>query len=234
MHAKTSGEYAERGEYHRYLDPNWSYYPTYLAKMKFVRKYLQKVPKRSKILDVGCGEGVLVEELLKEGWGIIGLDMNYSSDTVIKGDITKIPFPDKHFDVVLSLDVIEHLHFSDQEKALLEIYRVLRDESTFITSIPNLAHLYSRISFLLKGELSRTSNIKKHPGDRPIKEYLRLLEECGFKVVERKGLFPTFPIIFQIIQTLPSKTLWLYKLNNLFAYPNWCLLNILICKKETE
>jgi len=34
------GEYATRGDYHRTLDPSWDYYPTYLAKLDAVRRYL--------------------------------------------------------------------------------------------------------------------------------------------------------------------------------------------------
>ena len=35
-----TGDYAERGEYHRQLSPEWEFYPTYLAKMDGVRRYL--------------------------------------------------------------------------------------------------------------------------------------------------------------------------------------------------
>ncbi|MBA7620880.1 Ubiquinone biosynthesis O-methyltransferase [subsurface metagenome] len=230
-----SSEYAERGEYHRHLDPNWSYYPTYLAKMKFIKDYLQKIPKKSKVLDLGCGEGVLVEEFRNLGYDIIGLDQNYSSEFVLRGDIRKTPFPDKNLDVILCLDVIEHLNYKDQEKAISEIKRVLKDNGAIVLTIPNLAHFYARLNFLLKGQLDRTASVKKHPGDRPIKEYLQLLKREGFEVVHRKGLFPTFPLIYQVIQRWPSRSLWLYSfINLLFPYANLCFLNIIIAKKASQ
>ena len=233
--ANMSNEYLERGEYHRYLDPNWSYYPTYLAKMKFIREYLKKVPRTSKVLDLGCGEGVLVEEFRKSGYDFIGLDQNYSSECVLRGDIRKTPFSDKSFDVTLCLDVIEHLNYENQEIAIREIRRILKDTGVVIFTIPNLAHIYSRLRFSLRGQLDRTANIKKHPGDRPIKEYLQLLKQEGFKVIRRKGLFPTLPIIYQVIQRWPSKTLWLYAIiNHLFPCANFCLLNIVIAKKSEQ
>jgi len=226
-------EYAKRGEYHRYLDPDWSYYPTYLAKMKFIREYLWKIPKASRVLDLGCGEGVLVEEFLKLGYDIIGLDENYSSEFVLRGDIRKTPFSGMQFDVILCLDVIEHLNYENQEMAISEIRRVLKDDGVVILTIPNLAHFSSRLGFLLKGQLVRTASIKKHPGDRPIKEYLQLLKQEGFQIVHRKGLFPTLPLVFQIIQRWPSRTMWLYALiNRLFPYANFCFLNIVVAKKE--
>lgn len=226
-------EYAERGEYHRHLDPNWSYYPTYLAKMKFIKKYLNKIPSNYKILDLGCGEGVLVEEFKKLGYNIIGLDQNYSSEFVIKGDIRRAPFSGHNFDVVLCLDVIEHLDYQNQQMAMTEIKRLLKDDGVAIFTIPNLAHFYSRLRFLLLGKLDRTARIEKHPGDRPIKEYLRLLSGEGFTVIQRKGLFPTLPVIYQLIQRYPSRTLWLYGLiNRLFPFADFCFLNIITVQKK--
>ena len=118
-------EYAKEGDYHKNLDPDWSYTPTYLKKMYYIRKFLDLLPKGMKILDVGCGEGVLVEEYLAKGYSIQGIDLNYESEIVRRGDILNMPFEDKSFDVVLLLDVFEHLAFSDQPKALKEIQRVL-------------------------------------------------------------------------------------------------------------
>ena len=227
-------EYKEKGDYHKKLDPNWSYYPTYLAKKKFVLEVLEKEQKDSKILDMGCGEGVFIEELISRGFSnVSGIDSNYSSELVRKANILAAPFPEKHFDIMLLLDVIEHLNFQDQEKALIEIKKILKDNGKLIISIPNLAHFYSRLSFLLKGKLQRTANIKKHPGDRPVKEYIDLLENIGFQIKKRKGLFPTYPFLYNVIILFPSKTLWLYNfLNKIGAYPNFCFLNIFICNKR--
>jgi len=118
-------EYAKQGDYHRNLDPDWSYTPTYLKKMYYVRQFLDSLPKGTRILDAGCGEGVLVEEYLAKGYSIQGIDLNYESEIVKRGDILNMPFKDESFDVVLLLDVFEHLSFTDQPKALKEIHRVL-------------------------------------------------------------------------------------------------------------
>lgn len=223
-----------RKEYHKNLDQDWSYYPTYLAKMKFVREYIKNVSKDCKILDIGCGEGVLVEEMSKMGYDIIGVDKNYSSEFVKQGDITKLPFPDESFGLVICLDVLEHLNFEDQEKALLEIKRVLIKNGEVVFTLPNLAHFASRLRFLFQGKFVRTANIKKHPGDRPISEYLNIFKDFGFKIIERRGLFPTFPLSFLLVHKFPAKTLMYYNmLNKFFAFnPNWCFLNIIVCKKS--
>ena len=163
------GEYAARGDYHRTLDPAWDYYPTYLAKLDAVRRYLDALPAGVRVLDAGCGEGVIVDEYASR-MDITGLDANYSSDRVTQGSLTALPFPDASFDRALCLDVLEHLAYEEQPRALGELYRVLRPGGELFVSVPNLAHLQSRVQFLLRGRLIRTASEFKHPGDRPAGE----------------------------------------------------------------
>ena len=73
-----AGEYRAKGDYHRDLDRTWPYCPVYLAKIARIEKLLDGFGDR-KILDVGCGEGVLVEKYREKGFDIVGLDLNYSS-----------------------------------------------------------------------------------------------------------------------------------------------------------
>ncbi len=232
MNEKVTGEYKTLGDYHRKISKDWKYYPIYQAKMNFVKRYMLKIPKCAKVLDAGCGEGVLIEELKKEGYNIVGIDLNYASRDVIKGDITKLPFNDRAFDYILCMDVLEHLSFQDQKSALCEIRRVLKADGELLLSIPNLGHFASRISFLISGKLIRTSTSDRHIGDRPISEYINMLENNGFKIVRRKGIFPTYPVSSLFTYLFPSKIMPLHTILNTFlAYPNICFLNIIICNK---
>jgi len=230
---QITGEYAVKGDYHKVLDKNWIFYPVYAEKMKFVDRILGKYGRGKKVLDLGCGEGVLVERKRKEGFDIMGADLNYESEFVSRRSILETGLEDSSFDVVLCLDVIEHLSFEEQEKAIAEIKRMLKPGGTFIFSIPNLAHFSSRLSFLFSGKLIRTSEIERHKGDRPIGEYIEILKKNNFVIQEKKGVFPTYPVISLFTFYFPSKVLWWHKiLNTFFAYPNWCFLNIIICKNE--
>src|SRR4029079_16840772 len=76
---ERTGEYAERGDYHRELSPDWEFYPTYLAKLDAVRRYLRALPSGTRVLDAGCGEGVLVDEFYDQ-LAIEGVDAAYSSN----------------------------------------------------------------------------------------------------------------------------------------------------------
>jgi len=92
-------------------------------------------------LDVGCGPGqftILIAERLPQAeiWGIdlaptmIELALRHRSESAAASrlhftvaDAAALPFPDDHFDAVLSSGSIKH--WPDQERALHEIYRVL-------------------------------------------------------------------------------------------------------------
>ena len=228
------GEYAARGDYHRTPDPSWDYYPTYLAKLTAVRRYLDALPRTTRVLDAGCGEGVLVDEYA-DRLDIIGLDANYASDRVTHGSLTALPFPDAAFDRALCLDVLEHLAYEEQPRALAEIFRVLRPGGELLVSVPNLAHLQSRIQFLLRGRLIRTASEYKHPGDRPAGEYLQLARAAGFRLHSRRGIFPTLPVVTHFIRRHPRALAPLHRaLTRLLPIPGWCFLNLLTFRKPQE
>jgi SAM-dependent methyltransferase len=225
------GEYAARGDYHRQLDPSWEYYPTYIAKLAAVRRYLSGVPATARVLDAGCGEGVLVDEYAAR-LDITGVDANYSSERVTQGSVTALPFPDASFDRALCLDVLEHLAYAEQPRAFAELHRVLRPGGELFVSVPNLAHLQSRIQFLLRGRLIRTASEYKHPGDRPVREYLALAERAGFTLVARHGIFPTVPVLTHFVRRHPQALAPLHRaLTRLLPIPGWCFLNLLTFRK---
>jgi SAM-dependent methyltransferase len=228
---ERSGEYLERGDYHRRLDRRWRYYPIYVEKMRLLEQFLAGVSKDSRIVDLGCGEGVLVESLRQRGYDIRGIDLCYQSDFVERGDITQTGLAANSVDLVLCLDVIEHLSFADQEQAVREIRRILKPGGMLVATIPNLAHFSSRLAFLFTGNLLRTSTIERHPGDRPVNEYKRLFRRY-FQLRRVRGVFPTFPISSLLTLAFPGSIVWWHRfLNRCFAYPNWCFLNMFFCEK---
>jgi 2-polyprenyl-3-methyl-5-hydroxy-6-metoxy-1,4-benzoquinol methylase len=227
-------EYAKVGDYHRNLDPNWSYTPTYLQKMKLVRSYIDKHDKQQRVLDLGCGEGLLVEEYSQKGHNIQGIDLNYESQHVIRGDITQLPYEDSSADLVLLLDVLEHIGFEQQPQVLYEIHRVLKSNGTFILSVPNLAHLNSRFSMFFFGALDRTDIETNHIGERPFREYETLLKNTPFNIRKQVGITFTVPFIYRhVICRYTAKFRWLHDLQEPLArrLPSLAMLTIFECHK---
>ena len=226
------GEYAARGDYHRVPDPDWDYYPTYIAKLSVVRKWLDSLPPETRVLDAGCGEGVLVDQYAGR-LRIEGLDPNYSSDRVRSGSLTALPYEAASFDRALCLDVLEHLTFEEQPRALGELHRVLKPGGELLVSVPNLAHLQSRVHFLLAGRLIRTASEIKHPGDRPVADYIDLARRAGFTLTARRGIFPTVPVLTRWIRRHPRALQPLHRwLSRLLPVPGWCFLNLLTLRKN--
>lgn len=230
--AVRQGEYAARGDYHRTPDRDWDYLPTYLAKMREVRAYLDALPPATRVLDAGCGEGLLVEAYAGR-LAIEGLDSNYTAPHVRQGSLLGLPYADAAFDRVLCLDVLEHLALEDQPRALAEIHRVLAPGGEALVSVPNLAHLQSRVQFALRGRLIRTASEVKHPGDRPAFEYLRLFARAGFTLARRRGIFPTVPVLTALIRRHPAALAPVHRaLTRLLPVPGWCFLNLFWLRKD--
>ena len=77
----------------------------------------------ARVLDVGCGERPY-ERLLSGASEIVGFDVPGNPHADLHGSIDVIPVPDASFDLVLCLQVLEHV--PDPAGAVRELHRVVR------------------------------------------------------------------------------------------------------------
>lgn len=121
------------------------------------------------ILDVGCGEGFTLNRLRKRNIGkdLIGIDTlktaidlgkkQYPHLNLKEGSAYKIPFKDNAFDLVMCLEVLEHLE--NPTLALKELVRVSR--KNIIISVPN-EPLFRIANFVRGKNLKRWGNDIEH------------------------------------------------------------------------
>jgi 2-polyprenyl-3-methyl-5-hydroxy-6-metoxy-1,4-benzoquinol methylase len=116
---------------------------------------------RASILDIGCGVGVFSRLLKYMGFQVTAIE-HPSVSCSIKDDLKEkeiplialdiehdpLPFPEKSFDAILLLHVIEHLQPTSVVGLLNECSRVLRDGGLLFLETPNQATLYNRLRLL--------------------------------------------------------------------------------------
>ena len=123
------------------------------------------VEKNSRILDVGCGDGELMNYILNNiSHDIRGIEISKTNIqkcvskglTVIEGDAEKdlFQFPDSSFDFVILSQTLQA--FLNPEKVLDELLRVGKKA---IVTIPNFGHWRVRLNLLFKGTMPITETL---------------------------------------------------------------------------
>lgn len=173
---------------------------------RFLEKVWREIEKQKpkEILDVGCGEGQADRFFLRKNpeLKILGVDKNMEALRKAKfncpllktqkANAYHLSFPDCSFDLVLCLEVLEHL--DRPEKALEEIKRV--GNCRFILSVPH-EPLFSWTSFLSGKYLKNLGRHPEHVHFWSKKEFKKLLG--GF--FGKARVEPCFPWLIGIVES---------------------------------
>ena len=141
---------------------NYIAFPPALERKAFIGKHLNRFKEKSLFFDLGFGPGVLTAFILQQdtSWQVDGVDisqhcLHHAQRLLSKkdglgrsrlsvGNPRELPYPDDTFDVVIAVEVLEHI--PDPETGLLEAMRVLKPGGYAITALPVqlplLMHLY--------------------------------------------------------------------------------------------
>lgn len=117
--------------------------------MPEVRRYADHCASRRGLgssLDVGCAMGFYVERLAELGWDAHGIDISEYAvgegrergvANLVVGSVDALPYADERFDLVVSIDVIEHVEPEAASRMVKEAHRVLRPGGVFFLATPN-------------------------------------------------------------------------------------------------
>ncbi len=160
------------------------------------------VPAGSKVLDLGCGTGSLLEHLVREksvtGRGIEMDEVKVAKAigrglSVVQGDlISEVQdYPSGFFDVVILSQTLQQVYYPEQV-----IREMLRVGTRCIVSFPNFSHWRIRAQILFTGRAPVTRELPNEWYDTPnirvitLKDFRRFCMDKGF-VVEKQVAIDT-------------------------------------------
>jgi SAM-dependent methyltransferase len=151
-------------------------------------------PAPNLILDAGCGEGFAMRAVLgAQPAQVVGLDGSAGAVRIAgqlnpgrrfaAGDLYALPFPDRSFDLVVCMEVLEHLEAP--ERGLAELARVSR--GWLLLSVPH-EPLFRGANFLRGKNLRAWGNDPGHVNHWSHRGFLRFVERRCAVVAARTSL----------------------------------------------
>lgn len=145
-------ETAEYDVMFRNEDAHWWYWGLRDLVLPFVAARAKEQGGAVAVLDAGCGTGKHLDALRKMGTEALGVELAPAAfeflrrrglDGVARASISRVPFPDQSFDVVLSTDVVCCIEPPGDGEALRELARVLKPGGWLVLNLPAYPKLRS-------------------------------------------------------------------------------------------
>merc|ERR1712003_80098 len=141
-----------------YAGPNETMWSAQLKKLDFIAHALGVKPG-DKAMDIGCGWGRLSNHLASKGADVLGVTMASDQQTWARRmstklsnrnvNISKVNFfeldvPDKHFNVISSVEMAEHVGIKNYGDFLRKVHRLLADDGVFYIQVAGLPRGYGK------------------------------------------------------------------------------------------
>lgn len=109
------------------------------------------------VLDAACGDGTVSRALAERGYAVEAVDLPDTAPFAVPANVhyrsvdlnRGLPFDDRSFDLIVSIETIEHLE--NPAAFLRELGRVAKQGATVYLTTPNVASIWSRLSFAVFG-----------------------------------------------------------------------------------
>jgi len=157
------------------LDAMESSHWWYLNRKFELLSWVKMSPKDCSVIDVGSASGGNAKLLIDLGYNVTSLEMSdigvrlqrEKNIPVVQGDATSLLFESSSFDVVICMDVLEHI--PEDELALSEIFRILKSGGRFLFTVPEDPKLWSSHDVAV-------SHVRRYTK----KEFSEKIENAGF------------------------------------------------------
>ncbi len=130
-----------------------------------IEDFLPKLHGEECFLDIGCGHGGVCSELINKGYNVSGIEINDSAIKSLQSkgyktyrrDITKPLNINSKFNIILILDVLEHLF--DPVHLLQEAKKIVKNNGHIIVTIPLYFDIIDRLKILFTGNIISMDNL---------------------------------------------------------------------------
>jgi len=141
----------------------------------------------SRVLDVGCGRGVLLGALADRGFEVHGVEISPEAargadpraEIRFAANLSDAGYDDCAFDEVIIWHVLEHMQ--DPRGALEEVHRILKPNGRLVVAVPNFGSVQARWT----GAAWFHLDLPRHLYHFPLSALCRLLRRVGFEVVSQ-------------------------------------------------
>ena len=162
---------------------------------------INEVSEKLKVLDIGCGNALVGNELKKNGCYVEGIDFeppietsNIDKFTQLNLNNSNLEIPVCDFDYVLLMDVLEHL--DEPERFVYNLRVKAKGKSPkIIVSVPNIGFINNRVQ-LLFGRFDYGIRGIMYLGHKRMFTFnaiSKIFEQAGFKIVKCDGVPAPFP-----------------------------------------
>lgn len=193
---------------------------------KFIAPFLRRAHKKNvsslmrhinsgRLLDIGCGNGYFMLDMMRRGYDVYGVDYSKDAkkyadgilkDRIYCGDIESCNFKDDYFDMIVMLQSLEHIH--NLSGLFAQVRRTLKRDGILFIVVPNSDFFEAR----LFGPFWYNLEVPRHLYFFTKITFNKLLENNGFIIKESLG-----KSFFQILLTPAS---FYHGLNNLLSELN--------------
>lgn len=172
------------------------------------RELKNLIKEKTRILDIGCGDAFLLDEIKKINPNIEYIGLDLSKNKLIKlrklkksificGDAENLPFNQNSFDLIIAQEIIEHV--PSPTNLLNDITRVLKKKGKVIIATPSDINITRSLRYIVKKPKYSLQHLTYFSEE----SLLNLVNFSNLKIIKKIRYGFTFPLSNRLLSLIP-------------------------------